>query len=78
MSGGGIDSAWVTPLSSVSRRFRGRPVPDHVEPAMPGAQIVVGAGDRIAEELLPRRQAERHELEQLAMDRRRNGLLREQ
>ena len=45
---------------------------------MAGPQIVVRAGHRIAEELLAGRQAERHELEQLAVDRRRDGLLRHQ
>src|SRR4029079_5592864 len=47
----------------------GTPVPEHVVAAGGGAQIVVGAGDRIAQALLPRRQAERHVVEQLAMNR---------
>ena len=83
ISGGGIEIACVTPLSSVSSRCSsvrsvGRPVPDHIVAAMAGPQVVVGPGHRIAEELLAGRQAERHVLEQLAMDRRRNGLLRQQ
>ena len=49
-------------------RLVGRPVPDHVVAAVAGPQIVVRAGHRIAQELLARRQAERHVLEQLAMD----------
>ena len=44
-----------------------RPVPDHVVAAVPGPQVVVRPRHRIAEELLARRQAERHELEQVAM-----------
>src|SRR5262245_61004334 len=46
-----------------------RPVPDDVEAAVAAPQVVVGAGHRIAETLLARRQAEGHVLEQLAMDR---------
>ena len=83
ISGGGIEIECVTPLSSVSRRCSsvlsvGRPIPDHVVAAVAAAQIVVRPGHRIAEELLAGRQAERHVLEQLAMDRGRNGLLRQQ
>src|SRR5262249_1473593 len=45
-----------------------RPVPHHVVAAMARAQVIVGAGDRIAQTLLARRQAEGHVVEQLAMD----------
>src|SRR5262249_17298545 len=47
-----------------------RSVPDHVVAAMAGTQIIVGSGDRITQTLLPWRQAEGHEIEQLLMDRR--------
>ena len=46
-----------------------------VEAAVAGPQVVVGTGDRIAQELLAGRQAERHGFEQLAMDRGRDRLL---
>ena len=49
-------------------RLVGRPIPDHVVAAMAGPQIVVGAGDRIAEKLLAGRQAEHHVLERFAVD----------
>ena len=83
ISGGGIEIACVTPLSSVSSRCSSvrlvrRAIPDHVVAAVARAQVVVGTRHRIAEELLAGRQAERHVLEQLAVDRRRNGLLRQQ
>ena len=48
-------------------RFLGRPVPDHVVAPMPRPQIVVLAGDRIAENLLARRQAKRHGVENVGM-----------
>ena len=47
-----------------------RPVPHHVVAAMSGTQVIVGSRDRIAKTLLARRQAEGHEIEQLAVDRR--------
>ena len=56
----------------------GGPVPDDVVAAVAGAQIVVGAGDRIAQALLSRREAERHVVEQLAMNRRWKRRLRNQ
>ena len=49
-------------------RLIGRPVPHDVVAAVAGAQVVVGPGHRIAEELLAGWQAERHVFEQLAMD----------
>ena len=80
ISGGGIEIVWVVPCSSVSSccssvALVGGPVPDHVVAAVARAQIVVGTRHRIAQALLARRQAERHVLEQLAMDRRRKRLL---
>src|SRR5215467_10809003 len=59
-------------------RLVSRPVPDDVVAAMAVAQVVVGTGHRIAEELLAGRQAERHHAKQLAMNRRRKRSLREQ
>ena len=53
-------------------RFIRRPVPHHIVAALTDPQIVVRAGDRIAETLLARRQTERHRFEQFAMDRRRD------
>jgi len=47
-----------------------RPVPDHVVAAVTRTQVIVGAGDRIAQALFARRQAERHVIKQLAMNRR--------
>src|SRR5499427_1707939 len=52
-----------------------RPVPDHVVTAVSRTQVIVGASDRIAQALFTRRQAERHVVEQLAMDRRRKRRL---
>ncbi len=49
------------------RAFVGGPVPHHVVTAVAGPQIVLRAGDRVAEELLARRQTEGHVFEQLAM-----------
>ncbi len=49
-------------------RFVRWAVPDHVETAVAGPQVVAGTGDGIAEALLARRQHEGHIAEQLAVD----------
>ena len=56
----------------------GRPVPHDIAAAVSGAQIVVRPGDRIEQTLLAGRQAERHGLEQLAVDVGRNRALGQQ
>ena len=45
---------------------------------MPGAKIVVRAGHWIAEDLLAGRKRERHVVEQIVVDRRREAFLRDQ
>ena len=71
-----MDTAWIVPrlvgeqALELAGRVR-RTIPDHVIAAVPGTQIVVRTGDRIAQKLLARRQAERHGVEQFAVDRRR-------
>jgi len=55
----------------------GRPVPHHVVAAVAGAQIVIRAGHWIAEQLLARRQSERHVFEQVAMRIARNRTFRD-
>ena len=56
-------------------RFVGRAIPDEIAAAVAGPQVVVAPGDRIADELLVRRQAEHHRLEHIGMDRRRQRAL---
>ncbi len=45
----------------------GRAIPDHVVAQMAGTQIVVGAGHRVTQHLLARRQTEGHVTEDIAM-----------
>ena len=83
MSGGGIEIECVTPLSSVrshgsSRASSAGRYQTTLQRRYPGAQIAVRPGHRIEQALLAGRQAERHRLEQLAMNRGRNGALGQQ
>ena len=59
-------------------RFISRPVPDDIAAAVAFPQIAVRAGHRIEQALLAGRQGKCHRFEQLAMDRGRNGALRQQ
>ena len=67
-----MPSAWNVPLAIREQathfgRLVGRTIPDEIAAAVSGPQIVVAAGDRIADELLVRRQAEDHGVEDVGM-----------
>ena len=82
-SGGGMPSAWNVPVRVGEQppqlgRFVGRAIPDEIAAPVAGPQIVVAAGDRIADELLVRRQAEHHGVEDVGMHRCRHRALVDQ